>query len=84
MKHIKMKIPPGGLRPVRPERENSPRCIACPKYANGWCHLMARWANPQAGMCEYGRRKLASASVARSRAKAAKKNGSTKERKTSK
>lgn len=67
---IVIKQPNDGFRPRRAARANEPRCRECPAWDRShWCRIGARIADPDAGMCDYGRRKRVAEAVTKSKAR---------------
>ena len=62
---VRISPPPSGLAPAAPTRRNSPRCAECPHWMPGWCNVLARPCAARSAMCDYGRRKRASAATAK-------------------
>ena len=60
---IKIEVPTGGFRPQARSRANGVVCGACPKFRDGFCAVMARFASRLAGACAYGRRLIRSKAV---------------------
>lgn len=60
---VKVRQPAGGFRPRRVTHAAQLRCQSCQAYTNGWCAIGARRVSADGGMCDYGKRKRASAAT---------------------
>lgn len=55
---VMIVMPHGGFKPHKVARANEPCCRDCVVWDKScWCKVSARPAMPNAGMCEYGRRR---------------------------